>query len=151
MYAIVEVGGRQWKVEPGTRLEINRVPTAVGATHTVDRVLLAHDGTQLQFGRPYVEGAKVTCEVVAHRQGPKAISYHFRRRENFRNTQGHRQPLTQLLVKDIVWAGQAASKAQGVMSEAPSAPKKKPAAKATVQAATTKRASKPSTGATHGT
>lgn len=102
MYAIIEVGGRQWKVEPGTRLEVNRVPAKVGATHTVERVLLAHDGRTLQVGRPYLEGAKVVCEVVAHPRGPKTISYHFRRRENWRKTVGHRQDLTRLVVKDLL-------------------------------------------------
>ena len=109
MYAIVEAGGRQWKVEPGTRLEINRVVTAVGETHTLERVLLGHDGQQLQIGRPYVNGAAVLCEVLEHRKGPKVISYYFRRRENWRKTIGHRQPLTRLLVKDVRFPGAVAS------------------------------------------
>ena len=108
MYAIVEVGGRQWKVEPGTRLDVNRLPSAVGSEHAVERVLLAHDGQQLQIGRPYLQGAQVVCEVVDHRLGPKEISYHFRRRENWRKTVGHRQPLTRLVVKDIRLASEAA-------------------------------------------
>ena len=101
MYAVVEVGGRQWKVQPGTRLDVNRLATEVGKPHLVDRVLLAQDGQQIQVGRPYLQGAKVVCEVVEHRLGPKTISYHFRRRENWRKTVGHRQPLTRLLVKEI--------------------------------------------------
>ena len=105
MYAIVEAGGRQWKVEPGTRFEINQLSTEVGSTHTVERVLLAHDGQQLQVGRPYLEGAAVVCEVQAHRLGVKTISYRFRRRENWRKTVGHRQPLTRLVVKEIRLAG----------------------------------------------
>ena len=74
----------------------------------MERVLLAHDGQQLQIGRPYVQGAQVVCEVVDHRLGPKEISYHFRRRENWRKTVGHRQPLTRLVVKDIRLASEAA-------------------------------------------
>ena len=101
MYAIIEVGGRQWKVEAGTRLDINRVPTAVGKQHTVERVLLAHDGTELRIGRPYLTGAKVVCEVVEQRRGPKTVSYHYRRRENWRKTVGHRQDLSRLVVKEI--------------------------------------------------
>ena len=102
MYAIVEVGGRQWKVEPGTRLDVNRVASAVGSQLPVEQVLLAHDGTRPHVGRPYIQGAKVMCEVLEHRLGPKEISYHFRRRENWRKTVGHRQPLTRLVVKDIL-------------------------------------------------
>ena len=82
------------------------MPTAVGVEHTVERILLAHDGSQVQVGRPYVEGAKVICEVLEHRLGPKVISYHFRRRENWRRTVGHRQPLSRLVVKEIVIGGE---------------------------------------------
>lgn len=100
-YAIVEVGGRQWKVESGTRLDINRIDGEIGGTHAVEQVLLVREGERVQIGRPFISGAKVICEVVAHRQGPKEISYHFRRRENWRKTVGHRQPLTRLVVKEI--------------------------------------------------
>ena len=101
MYAIIEAGGRQWKVEPGSRMVINRVTSAVGSHHVIDRVLLASDGATTHVGRPYCQGAKVLCEVLDHRQGPKVITYKFRRRENYRRTRGHRQPLTTLLVKEI--------------------------------------------------
>ena len=108
MYAIVELGGRQWKVEPGTRLEVNRIPAEVGATHTVERVVFAQDGSQIQVGRPYVPQARVVCEVLAHVRGPKVLSYHFRRRENWRKTVGHRQQLSRLQVKEIVIGGVSA-------------------------------------------
>ena len=101
MYAIVEAGGRQWKVEAGTRLVVNRLAAPVGSDYPVEQVLLAHDGRQVQVGRPYVPGAAVICEVVEHRRGPKTIAFHFRRRENWRKTVGHRQPITTLRVKEI--------------------------------------------------
>ncbi len=122
MYAIIEVGGRQWKVEPGSRLDVNRVTADVGASHTVEQVLFASDGQQVKIGRPYVDGARVLCEIVEHRQGPKEISYKFRRRENWRKTVGHRQPLTRLIVKDITWAG-AAPAASTATAEAPAKPR----------------------------
>lgn len=109
MYAIIEAGGRQWKVVPGSTVDLNRVATAPGAEMTVDRVLFAHDGAQPHIGRPYVQGAKVVFEVVDHRLGPKTISYHFRRRENWRKTVGHRQPLSRLVVKTILCGGKTAS------------------------------------------
>ncbi len=127
MYAIVEAGGRQWKVTPGTRLDINRVTTGVGATHTLERVLLGHDGQQLQIGRPYVEGAKVLCEVLEHRKGPKVISYYFRRRENWRKTIGHRQPLTRLIVKDVLFPGAVVSSASAAEAAKPPVARKTPA------------------------
>ena len=128
MFAIVEAGGRQWKVEPGTKLEINRITAEVGATHTLERVLLGHHGQQLQIGRPYLEGAAVLCEVLEHRKGPKVISYYFRRRENWRKTIGHRQPLTRLLVKDVRLSGAAAASAPAAEAEAKPTARKRPAA-----------------------
>ncbi len=101
MYAVVEVGGAQWKVEPGTRLLINRLQTAPGKEFTIEQVLFANDGKQQQVGRPYIDGAKVVCEVIEHRLGDKTIAYHYRRRENWRKTRGHRQRLTRLVVKSI--------------------------------------------------
>jgi large subunit ribosomal protein L21 len=135
MYAVIELGGRQWKVEPGTRLDVNRLAAEVGGTHTVERVLLAHDGQQVRIGRPYVEGAKVVCEVVAHRLGPKVISYHFRRRENWRKTVGHRQPLSRLVVKEVqfpdgapVGRAAAAKSTTKTTAKKPAAAKKRAAA-----------------------
>lgn len=101
MYAIIELGGRQWKVEQGTKLEVNRLPAEAGGTYAVERILLTRNGQEIHIGRPYVPGAKVICEVLEHRLGPKVISYHYRRRENWRKTVGHRQPLTRLIVKEI--------------------------------------------------
>lgn len=105
MYAVVELAGHQWKVEPGTRLSVNRLSTAVGKEHVSEQVLFAHDGKQPQIGKPYVAGAKVVFEVIDNIQGPKVIAYHFRRRENWRKTVGHRQQLTRLVVKSISCSG----------------------------------------------
>ena len=127
------MSGRQWKVETGARLDINRVFADVGAQHVVDRVLFAKDSERLEIGRPYVAGAKVICEVLEHRLGPKVISYHFRRRENWRRTVGHRQPLTRLVVKEILLNGTQAKTREATAS----APKKrttKPSTRKTITA-----------------
>ena len=101
MYAVVEAGGHQWRVEAGSHLLVNRLPVTVGSQHVLDRVLFASDGKAVQVGRPFCSGAKVLCEVLEHRQGPKTIAYKFRRRTNSRRKRGHRQDLTELLVKTI--------------------------------------------------
>lgn len=161
MYAIVEVGGRQWKVEPGTRLEINRIPTAVGSMHTVERIVFAQDGSQIQVGRPYVPDAKIVCEVLAHLRGPKVISYHFRRRENWRKTRGHRQELSRLQVKEIVIGGisvgrQAAAQAASAIEAPATTKEKQPASKPKAKGAeppkapTVRRAPKTITRRNHG-
>jgi len=101
MYAIVEAGGRQWRVEPGSQLVVNGHAEAVGSQQRLPHVLLASDGNIVRVGQPYVPGAQVLCEVLEHHKGPKVITYKFRRRENYRRTKGHRQQLTKLLVKSI--------------------------------------------------
>jgi large subunit ribosomal protein L21 len=142
MYAVIEVGGRQWKVEPGSRLDVNRVTGDVGATHTVERVLLAYDGESMQVGSPYLAGAAVVCEVVEHRLGPKVISYHYRRRENWRKTVGHRQPLSRLEVKELRLPGGKTVKAPEKSKPAP-APRPKAAPAAPTAAAAKAPARKP--------
>ena len=91
-YAVMELGGRQWRVESGTRLDINRIPGEVGSDHAVDQVLLTRDGDHVQIGRPLVASAKVLCEILEHRKGPKEITFRYRRRERWRKTVGHRPP-----------------------------------------------------------
>ncbi len=146
MYAIIELSGRQWKVMPGSRLDVNRLSTDVGAEHLVERVLLAHDGQQPQVGRPYVTGAQVVCQVVEHRLGPKVITYKYRRRENWRKTVGHRQRLTRLIVKDILLSGAAAPQAAEHISVTAPAKKAKPspiASRATAQVPTKAKTARP--------
>ena len=101
MYAIVELGGRQWRVEPGSRLTVNRLTSEAGKPHVIEKVLLANDGKSVQIGRPYVAGASVLCEVLEHSKGEKVVAYKFRRRENYRRIRGHRQHLTTLVVREI--------------------------------------------------
>ena len=117
MYAIIEISGRQWKVEPGTTLDVNRLATPVGSQHTITQVLFAHDGEQAHIGKPYIDSAQVIAEVVENRQGPKEISYHFRRRENWRKTVGHRQPLSRLIIRTIVCGGKTAGEAFAKQAE----------------------------------
>jgi len=104
-YVIMKLGGLQWRVEAGLYLDVNRLSGDVGSEFSVDQVLLASDDGKISVGKPYVSGAKVVCEVMEHRKGPKIITYKFRRRENWRKTVGHRQPLTRVMVKGIEIGG----------------------------------------------
>ncbi len=142
MYAIVQMGGRQWRVEPGTTLEINRLPLEVGARHTVEQVLMARDGEQVSIGKPFVAGASVVCEVTEHKLGPKVISFHYRRRENWRKKRGFRASLTRLVVKSISVGGRVVE-AEEPKPRTVTAPKPKPAAKTTKVAAKKPAATKP--------
>jgi large subunit ribosomal protein L21 len=101
MYAVVETGGKQYKVAPGDTLQVELLPAEVGATIELDRVLLVGDGDAVQLGQPTVTGARVVAEVVAHEKGDKIIVFRYKRKVRYRRKTGHRQRLTRLLVKDI--------------------------------------------------
>ena len=101
MYAVVESGGKQYKVEPGATLQVELLPVAVGTTVELGRVLLVGDGDALEVGRPTVAGARVLAEVVAQEKADKIIVFRYKRKVRYRRKTGHRQPLTRLLVKEI--------------------------------------------------
>ena len=101
MYAVVQVGGLQYRVSPGETIETNRLPHEAGKKVTLDQVLLAQDGKTVRVGQPTIKGAQVICEVARHLRGPKLIAFKFRRRESYRKKKGHRQELTRLVIKEI--------------------------------------------------
>ena len=101
MYAVVETGGKQYKVEPGATVQVERLPAEVGSTVELDRVLLIGDGDEVQVGRPTVAGARVVAEVVAQEKGEKVIVFRYKPKVRYRRKTGHRQRLTRLLIKEI--------------------------------------------------
>lgn len=109
MYAIIEAGGKQYKVEKGDVIDIERQSQgqsqdkeAQGAGELVlDRVLLIAGANNIQIGRPYVKGAKVKAQVINNLKGPKVISYKYRRRKSSHWKKGHRQLLTRIKIKEI--------------------------------------------------
>ena len=101
MYAVVETGGKQYKVEPGGTLQVEKLPVDVGATVELGRVLLVGDGDAIEVGRPTVAGARVVAEVVAQEKADKIVVFRYKRKVRYRRKTGHRQPLTRLLVKEI--------------------------------------------------
>jgi large subunit ribosomal protein L21 len=101
MYAVIETGGKQYKVEPGTTFEVERLPGEVGATVELDRVLLLSGDDGVQVGTPLVAGARVVAEVVEQGKGEKIIVFRYKRKVRYRRKTGHRQLLTRLRVTDI--------------------------------------------------
>lgn len=101
MYAVVQTGGKQYKVEPGATLQVERLLADVGSTVELDRVLLIGDGDDVQVGQPTVAGARVVAEVVDHDKGEKIVVFRYKRKVRYRRKTGHRQALTRLLIKDI--------------------------------------------------
>ena len=100
MYAIVETGGRQYRVENGMQIIVDRTADEVGAEIQLDRVLLVA-GEDLKVGHPLVEGAAVKAKVVSHSRGDKVIAYKYRRRKRSRRRVGFRSSLTTLEILSI--------------------------------------------------
>lgn len=102
MYAIIKNSGKQYKVEVGTVLDIDRQKAQPEETIVLqDSVLAVSDGDKLTVGTPVVAGATVTLKVVEHLRGPKLIAFKMKRRKRYRLKKGHRQELTKVEVKEI--------------------------------------------------
>ena len=102
MYALIKTSGKQYKVEVGTVLELDRIAAEVGSTIELnENVLMVGDGDKVTIGTPLVAGASVTLEVKEHLRGPKLIVFKMKRRKRYRVKKGHRQDLTKVEVKDI--------------------------------------------------
>jgi large subunit ribosomal protein L21 len=110
MYAVIETGGKQYRVEVGTELEVELLDVEPGKTITIDRVLLVADGGESSIGRPLVADASVSAEVVNQTRGPKLISFKYRPKARSRVKKGHRQELTTLRIADITLGGKSAAK-----------------------------------------
>jgi large subunit ribosomal protein L21 len=110
MYAVIETGGKQYRVEVGTELEVELLDAEPGKTVTLERVLLVADGDDASIGRPVVDGAEVSAEVVRRDRGPKLISFKYRPKARSRVKKGHRQELTILRISDITLNGRSAAK-----------------------------------------
>jgi large subunit ribosomal protein L21 len=101
MYAIVEAGGGQHRVQEKTTLDLNHMGVEAGDTVVLDRVLMVRDDEEILIGRPTVEGAKVICRVLEQRKGPKVLAFRYKPKKRVRVRRGHRQLLTRLVVERI--------------------------------------------------
>jgi large subunit ribosomal protein L21 len=103
MYAVIETGGKQYRVEPGQTVVVEKLPGNEGETIAFDRVLLVSsgDGADVQVGQPVVSGVKVSGEIVEHGLGEKLVVFKFRRRKNYVRKNGHRQQYTAVKITSI--------------------------------------------------
>ena len=109
MYAVIETGGKQYRVEVGTELEVELLDAEPGASITLDRVLLVADGDVSAIGRPVVADAAVEAEVVRRDRGEKVVSFKYRPKARRRVKKGHRQELTILRITDVKLNGKSAA------------------------------------------
>lgn len=102
MYAIIETGGKQYKVSPGETIKVERLPAEEGASIELDRVLaLTDDDGKTVIGTPYVEGASVTGRCVRHGRARKIRVFKYKAKANYRKRMGHRQSFTEVKIEAI--------------------------------------------------
>ncbi|MEW6622610.1 MAG: 50S ribosomal protein L21 [Bacillota bacterium] len=101
MYAIIETGGKQYRVKEGDLIKVEMLNKEEGAAFDEARVLAVYGEENTKFGTPEVENAKVSCTVLKHGKGKKIIVYKYKAKKNYRKKQGHRQPYTLLKVEKI--------------------------------------------------
>jgi len=105
IYAIIETGGKQYKVNPGQTIDVERLSVAEGGTVELDRVLLIADGERLVVGTPTVDGAKVVATAKGEGKGKKVIVFRYKSKVRYRKKTGHRQLYTRLVIDKIVEPG----------------------------------------------
>jgi large subunit ribosomal protein L21 len=145
MYAVVNTGGKQYKVQQGEVLRVEKLSGDVGSSVTFDRVLMFSDGENVSIGQPLLDGVSVEGHIVEQGKAKKIIVFKYKRRKRFRRKKGHRQEFTAIQIDSINAKGTKAAKgvepkAEAKESEAPkAAPKKEPAAKAEAKKAAPKK------------
>lgn len=101
MYAIIQTGGKQYRVQEGDTLFVEKLDVAEGDLLAIEDVLAVSNGDNLTIGEPLVEGAKVEAKVLEQGKAKKIIVFKYKRKKNYRKKQGHRQPYTKLLIEKI--------------------------------------------------
>jgi large subunit ribosomal protein L21 len=146
MYAVVTTGGKQYRVEAGSELTVERLSADAGSSVTFDRVLLVGDGETVTVGTPTVDGASVSATVLGQALGPKLRIFKFKQKVKYRRTAGHRQQLTRVRIDEISAAGKTstAEEAPAAKADAPhSEPVEAAAPEAVTEAPKPKRTRKP--------
>ncbi len=101
MYAVVRTGGKQYRLEIGDNVKVEKLPDEVGNIVELSQILMVSDGSEVKVGTPLVMGASVKAEIVGHGRSKKIRVFKMKRRKKYRRTQGHRQAFTQLKVTEI--------------------------------------------------
>ena len=101
MYAVVQIGGSQYKIAEGDVIRTNRLKDDEGSQITLDQVLLFANGSEVRVGQPFLEDVKVTAKIQSHLAGSKVLAFKFRRRKDSSTLRGHRQKLTVLNITKI--------------------------------------------------
>jgi large subunit ribosomal protein L21 len=117
MYAIVETGGKQYRVQAGNRIKVDYLGIDEGKEIELSKVLLINDGDNMILGNPVIDNAKVTATCVGEGREKKVIVFKYKPKTRYRVKKGHRQPFTALRIDDIVKPGKKASKKESKEKE----------------------------------
>jgi large subunit ribosomal protein L21 len=112
IYAIIENGGKQYRIEPGQTVDVERLDVAEGDTVELDRVLLIAENDRITTGTPVIDGAKVFATSQGERRGKKVIVFKYKPKVRYRKKTGHRQPFTRLAIDRIVGPGAGEEKTE---------------------------------------
>jgi len=135
MYAIIECGGKQYRVSDGDVVRVEKLNVEVGSTVNIDKVLML-GGEVIAVGAPWVDGAMVSCKVLNQDKDKKILVFHYKAKKNIRKRYGHRQPFTSLLVESISRDGQVFKREKPLESETVSEPVKSETAAGQIVSAT---------------
>ncbi|MEL1232107.1 MAG: 50S ribosomal protein L21, partial [Candidatus Neomarinimicrobiota bacterium] len=130
MYAVVEIQGSQFKVSKDQKLYVNRIDAKEGSKVSFDNVLLIDDGKKVQVGKPSLSGTSVEAKVISHLKDDKVIVFKKKRRKGYKVKNGHRQPITEIIIQGIS-EKKAAPKKETTAAKKTTAVKKTTAAKKT--------------------
>ena len=101
MYAIIETGGKQYKVQNGDQIRVEKLNAEAGSTVVFDKVLAAGEGSDIKVGTPYLDGLTVEGEVIENGKGDKVIIFKYKSKKDYRKKQGHRQPYTLVEITSV--------------------------------------------------
>lgn len=101
MYAIIETGGKQYKVSEGDIIKIEKLEVEADSNYTFENILTISEGEEVKFGNPFISGATVTSSVIGNGKAKKVIVYKYKPKKGFHKKKGHRQPFTMLKIEKI--------------------------------------------------
>ena len=101
MYAVIQTGGKQYKVAPGDQIQVEKIPGDPGQEILFDKVLLASDGESIKVGKPYLEAAKVVGRIIRQDKARKILVFKYKRRKNYKRKKGHRQYISLVKIEKI--------------------------------------------------
>ena len=101
MHAVIKTGGKQYRVQPGDELEVEKLSAEEGSDIVFDQVLAVGSGEELQVGTPILDGASVTASILAHGRSRKVMVFKKKRRKGYSVKRGHRQPYTRIRITDV--------------------------------------------------